>query len=83
YIYDRTNVRLTQFSLNYDVPVRALNLPVKSASVALVGQNLFFLFRNAQYDPEVTMSAGRDSQGLDNYNMPSTRSYGFNVKVNF
>lgn len=83
YIYDRTNVRLTQFSLNYDVPVRALNLPVKSASVALVGQNLFFLFRNAPYDPEVTMSAGRDSQGLDNYNMPSTRSYGFNVKVNF
>ncbi len=83
YVYDRTNVRLTQFSLNYDVPVRSLNLPVKSATVGLVGQNLFFLYRKAPYDPELTMSAGSGSQALDNFNMPSTRTFGFNVKVNF
>lgn len=83
YVYDRTNVRLTQFSLNYNVPLGNLNLPVKSASVGLVGQNLFFLYRNAPYDPELTMSAGSGSQALDNFNLPSTRTYGFNIKVNF
>lgn len=83
YVYDRTNVRLTQFSLSYDIPLRALNLPLKSASVGLVGQNLFFLYRTAPYDPELTMSAGNDSQALDNFNLPSTRTYGFNIKVNF
>ena len=83
YVYDRTNVRLTQFSLNYDIPVKALNLPLKSASVGLVGQNLFFLYRAAPYDPELTMSAGSGSQALDNFNLPSTRTYGFHIKVNF
>jgi len=83
YIYDRTNVRLTQFSFNYDVPVKAWNLPLKSASVGLIGQNLFFLYIKAPYDPELTMSAGIGSQGLDNFNLPSTRTLGFNVRVNF
>ena len=83
YVYDRTNVRLTQFSLNYNIPVKQLNLSLKSASVGLVGQNLLFLYIKAPYDPELTMSTGIDSQGLDNFNLPSTRTLGFNVRVNF
>jgi hypothetical protein len=83
YIYDRTNVRLTQFSFNYDIPVRQLNLPLKSASVGLVGQNLLFLYKDAPHDPELAMDTGRNSQGLDNFNLPSTRTFGFNIKVNF
>jgi hypothetical protein len=78
YVYDRTNVRLTQFALSYDIPVK-----YPSISVGFVGQNLFFLYLNAPYDPELTMSAGRDSQRLDNFNLPSTRTLGFNIKVNF
>jgi TonB-linked SusC/RagA family outer membrane protein len=83
YVYDRTNIRFTQFSLNYNIPVRALNWPLKSASVGLIGQNLFFFYKKAPYDPELTMNSGRDSQALDNFNLPSTRTYGFNIKVNF
>jgi len=83
YVYDRTNVRLTQLALTYDLDVKALNLPIKSASVSLVGQNLLFLYKNAPYDPELTMSTGLGSQSLDNFNVPSTRTYGFNIKVNF
>ena len=48
-----------------------------------VGQNLFFIYNKAPYDPERTMSASRSSQGLDNFSTPSTRTLGFNVKVNF
>ena len=84
YFYDRTNIRLTQFSLNYDLPVRAWNLPLKSASVGLVGQNLFFLYKNAPYDPELAMSTtGVGSAAVDNFGLPATRTYGFNIKINF
>ena len=82
-IYDRTNIRLTQFSLNYSIPVRQLNLPLKSASVGIIGQNLFFLYIKAPYDPERAMSASTSVQALDNFNAPSTRTYGFNIRVNF
>lgn len=83
YIWDRTNVRVTQFSLNYNIPVRQINLPLKSASVGFIGQNLFFLYRDAPHDPETTMSTGIGNQGIDNLSLPATRTFGFNIKVNF
>ena len=83
YVYDRTNVRLTQLSLSYDIDVKKLNLPLKGAMISLVGQNLLFLYKDAPYDPELTMSTGLGSQSLDNFNVPSTRTLGFNIKLNF
>lgn len=83
YVYDRTNIRLTQLSLSYNLDVTKLNLPVKAASISLVGNNLFFFYKKAPYDPELTMSTGIGSQSLDNFNLPSTRTYGFNLKVTF
>lgn len=83
YVYDRTNIRVTQLALTYDLNVREMNLPIKAASLSLVGQNLFFLYRNAPYDPELTMSTGLGSQALDNFNVPATRTLGFNIKLNF
>lgn len=83
YVYDRTNIRLTQLALTYDVDVRKLNLPVKGAAISLIGKNLLFLYKEAPYDPELTMSTGLGSQSLDNFNVPSTRTLGFNIKLNF
>lgn len=83
YIWDRTNVRVTQFSLTYNVPVRQFNLPLKSASVGFIGQNLFFIYRDAPHDPETAMSTGIGNQGIDNLSLPATRTFGFNLKVNF
>jgi hypothetical protein len=83
YVYDRTNVRLTQLALTYDINLKSLNIPIKAAAVSLVGQNLLFLYRNAPYDPELTMSTGLGAQSLDNFNVPATRTLGFNIKLNF
>jgi len=58
-------------------------LPIKAAAVSIVGQNLFFLYKKAPYDPELTMSTGLGSQSLDNFNVPATRTLGFNIKLNF
>ncbi len=83
YVYDRTNIRLTQLALSYDLDVRKLGLPIKGASFSVVGQNLFFFYKKAPFDPELTMSTDMNSQSLDNFNVPATRTYGFNLKVTF
>ena len=56
---------------------------VITASVSLVGQNLFFFYKKAPFDPEVSMSTNMNSQSLDNFNVPATRTYGFNLKFTF
>jgi TonB-linked SusC/RagA family outer membrane protein len=83
YVYDRTNIRLTQLALSYDLDVNKLKLPIKAASFSVVGNNMFFIYKKAPFDPELTMSTGTGSQSLDNFNVPSTRTYGFNLKFTF
>ena len=83
YVYDRTNIRLSQLALSYDFDVRELGLPLQAASFSLVGQNLFFFYKKAPFDPELSMSTDLQSQSLDNFNVPSTRTYGFNLKITF
>ncbi|RIJ45459.1 SusC/RagA family TonB-linked outer membrane protein [Maribellus luteus] len=83
YVYDRTNIKLAQLAISYDFDVNALNIPVKQASISLIGQNLLFLYKKAPFDPELTMNTTNSSQSLDNFNLPSTRTYGFNVKFTF
>lgn len=83
YVYDRTNIRLTQLAFGYDLDVNKLKLPIKAASLSLVGNNLFFFYKKAPFDPELTMSTGTGSQSLDNFNVPATRTYGFNLKFTF
>ncbi|MGV8135357.1 MAG: SusC/RagA family TonB-linked outer membrane protein [Mangrovibacterium sp.] len=83
YVYDRTNIRLTQLALSYDFDMKKLGLPLQSASFSLVGQNLFFLYKKAPFDPELSMSTDLNSQSLDSFNIPATRTYGFNLKITF
>lgn len=84
YVYDRTNIRVAQLSLGYNFDTAKLNLPfIKSATVSLIGNNLFFLKKEAPFDPELAMSTNRDAVGLDNFNLPSTRNYGINLQVTF
>ena len=81
YIYDRTNVRLTQLALSYRFPMTGGI--VKGLTASLVGQNLFIFYLKAPFDPELAMNTGRDSQSLDNFNLPATRTIGLNLKATF
>ena len=82
YVYDATNVRLSELSLGYDIPVQKWCNWCKGLNVSLVGHNLLMLYRKAPFDPEMTASTGTYNQGIDYFMQPSTRSYGFSVKVN-
>jgi TonB-linked SusC/RagA family outer membrane protein len=83
YVYDRTNIRLSQVSLSYNFDVKELGLPIQNASFSLIGNNLLFLYKKAPFDPELSMSTDLNSQSLDNFNVPATRTYGFNLKITF
>ena len=82
YTYSATNVRLQTASISYTLPRKWLG-NVCDIRVSLVGRNLWMIYNKAPYDPEAVASAGNYYQGMDNFMMPSLRSYGFNINFNF
>ena len=80
YVFSRTNVRLGQFVIGYTFKSKSANPVFKNASISLVGRNLFFFYKKAPFDPEQAMSTSNDLQSADVFGLPSTRSYGFNLK---
>ena len=83
YVFSRTNIRLAQLAVGYNLKVKKAGFPIKDATFSLVGRNLFFFYKEAPFDPEQSMSTGNGSQSNDVFSMPSTRSVGFNVKLTF
>ncbi|GHV71278.1 SusC/RagA family TonB-linked outer membrane protein [Bacteroidia bacterium] len=84
YVNDATNIRLRELSIGYTLPGKLLgNSHIKNIDLSLIGRNLFFLLNKAPYDPDGTLSVGNSLQGVDVFGLPSTRSIGFNIKVNF
>jgi hypothetical protein len=84
-VMDATNIRLREISLSYAVPKRALaKLPLTDIRVSLYARNLFFLYNAMNdIDPESGYSSGNTGGGLEHCSIPTTRSIGFNLKVNF
>lgn len=82
YTYSATNVRLQEASISYLIPRKWLG-NVCDIKLSLVGRNLWMIYNKAPFDPESVASAGNYYQGMDNFMMPSLRSYGFNVNFNF
>jgi TonB-linked SusC/RagA family outer membrane protein len=85
YVYDATNIRLRELSIGYSLPRNVLKslAVVKNAELSLIARNLFFFKNNAPYDPDGTLSVGNGLQGVDVFGLPSSRSFGFNLKINF
>lgn len=83
YLYDATNVRLQELSLNYTLPRRFLK-NVASVTVGFVGRNLWMIYCKAPFDPELSAStASNFYMNVDYFMQPSMRNFGFNVKVQF
>lgn len=83
YVYSRTNVRLSQLSIGYNIDVKKLRLPLQDASISLVGRDLFFFYKKAPFDPENAMSTSNSQQSNEVFSMPASTYYGINLKVNF
>jgi TonB-linked SusC/RagA family outer membrane protein len=84
FIYDASFIKLRQITLGYSLPRKILaRTPVQSLMISFVGRNLAILKKNTpNIDPESSYTSS-NSQGLDYYGFPSTRTYGFNIRANF
>lgn len=80
-MYDATNIRMREISLGYKIPLKSK--VVKNAYFALTGRNLFFFRNDAPYDPELNSTTATGGQGYDSFMLPTTRSFGVNVKLSF
>ena len=85
YMYDATNLRLREVSLNYTFPKKWMQKTkvLKDLQLAFVARNLCFLYKTAPFDPDLVLSTGNDNQGIEVFGMPTTRSLGFTVKCEF
>jgi hypothetical protein len=84
FMYDASFVKLRQVSLEYNLPSKLMaKTPLKTVAVSFVGRNLAIMYRKTDnIDPESSYSSG-NGQGIDQFAMPGTRSYGFNIRVVF
>ncbi|MDT0642323.1 SusC/RagA family TonB-linked outer membrane protein [Zunongwangia sp. F363] len=88
YVRDATALKLREVALNYRVPESLFqNTAISKISLGLVGRNLVTWLpeENRFSDPEFNNSfANSNTQGVSGYlQSPPTRSYGFNVNIEF
>ena len=81
YAYDATNIRLREFALGYSLP--KFSNAIKEINISLVARNLFFFYKNAPFDPEVSIAPANGLQGIEGFNLPATRSYGVTLRATF
>lgn len=81
YVYDATNVRLREMSFGYTF--RNLFGSGKNLTAQLIARNLFFFYKDAPMDPDVSASTNNGMQGVDMFALPTSRSFGLNLKLNF
>lgn len=84
FVTDADFIKLRQVIVGYSFPKKLLGKTgVQSASLSLVARNLFLLYNTARnIDPESSYS-NSNAQGLENFGLPTARSYGLNLFVRF
>ena len=84
FVEDADYIKFRELSFGYSFPKDILDRTfLTSANISIIGRNLFYIERSADnIDPESAYSAG-NSQGLEYFGVPSTRSYGLSLNVKF
>lgn len=82
YVYDATNFRLGEISISYTMR-NLFKGTIKGLTLSAVGRNLFFIYKDAPSDPDIALSTANGLGAFDVFNMPSARSYGINLKIEF
>jgi hypothetical protein len=82
-IFDASYVKLKEVRAAWNVPATLLgSLPVRSATISVVGRNLALLFANVPHvDPESAVSASPYYQGFELFNMPTARTISIDISI--
>lgn len=83
--YDATNIKISEMIIGYTMPQKMLKrTPIKNARIALVGRNLWTIFKNTPQgiDPEAANTSG-NAQGIESGGSFPYAQYGFDLKLTF
>ena len=86
FIEDGSYIRLSYVTLAYDFTrFLSKNCPIKGLKLSATGRNLFLLTKYTGTDPQILAGTGggTGSAGIDNYNVPTTRSFNFSLSATF
>lgn len=82
-IFDADYIKLREVTIGYDLPTKWIG-PFKGVTVSLYGRNLFTWGLDWKgMDPEVASYGSGNIQAIEGASLPSTRTYGMNVKLKF
>lgn len=81
-VYEASFVKLRDVRIGYTIPNKLFGkAPFRDVTVSVFGRNLAILTADLPYlDPQNINGAGND-QGLENAQVPSTRSFGVNLSL--
>ena len=83
--YDASYTKLREVTLGYTFGKKIIDrLPITNARFSISGRNLLLWTENPHFDPEtVAVSGGTLQPGIENMSYPSTRTFTFNLKIDF
>jgi hypothetical protein len=84
FVTDADFIKLRQVILGYSFPRSILGKSgIESLNISFVARNLLLIYNTSRnIDPESSYSNG-NAQGLENFGLPTARSYGLNLQVKF
>lgn len=84
-LFDATNIRLRNLSINYVLPHKLLDgTAIQGASIGLSANNLWMIKSYMDgVDPESVYATGSNAVGLEALAPPTNRSYYINLSINF
>lgn len=85
FLYDATNIRLRNISLNYSFPAFMLkNTPFQQIKLGVSVNNVWMITSHLNgIDPESVYATSTNASGLENSSAPTSRAYLFNVTLAF
>ncbi|MGN6352844.1 MAG: SusC/RagA family TonB-linked outer membrane protein [Parafilimonas sp.] len=83
--YDATNFKLREISIAYTLPDKLISkYKMNNLTLSLIGRNIFQWNKSGRHeDPESAFSGVGTNQGILRATLPSIRSYGIKLGVNF
>ncbi len=86
FIEDGSYIRLSYVTVGYDLSrFLAQKCPLKGLKVSATGRNLFLLTKYTGTDPQILAGTGggTGAAGIDNYSVPTARSFNFSLTATF
>ena len=75
--------RLREVTLSYNLGQSLTKTFLKKGEIYFTGRNLWLKTKYDGIDPETNLQGASNSQGMDYFNMPGTKTYTFGFKLDF